>query len=242
MATQNDASDEAAAEPEALQGPEDSTWAKSEAKRVLKEDILEGRVTNGMEAKAVHESRPLFMMWGFTRFSANLKNLRASLARDCSRMLKDCECCGNDASALVQLRKKYPLKEVPFHLSAAKALLADDVTNSRHEGLKPAEFHGVRPEYLAFEPGQFRKFLHQEIKRQEKSASNIRCHKQKVCSAKTHPDPVDVMEMIDEHDKKPPAKAKKQKVDPVKAAKKKLKQEDIDNLPENQRAKVSRKR
>ena len=40
--------------------PEDEGWANSEAKRVLRADILSGRVKKQMKPKEVHATRPVF--------------------------------------------------------------------------------------------------------------------------------------------------------------------------------------
>ena len=114
MADDNEAAKAPAAkEPE----PEDESWANSEAKRVLRADVIAGRVKKHMKPKEVIEMRPrLFGRWKKT-FGTNLRNLREALARDYSRMLDDCQWHGHDAAVLVEHRKKFPLASLSYLIS-----------------------------------------------------------------------------------------------------------------------------
>ena len=221
--------------------PEDEKWSKSIAKQLLKDDILSGRVKPTMKPKAVHQTRPEFLEWTLSKFRTNLKNLRDALARDHSRMLKDCEYYGHDATVLIEHRKKYPLKEIPWHLSEAKPLLEKDVDDGRHETMVPSVLHGTRPEYQFFTLETFRGHIYQEVKRREKMNSNIRYGKKKLRTRAEGP-ALDIIELIDKHDKDPPAPKKKaKKHGDEEPLKKQLKKEDLANLAEGRKAKVTRK-
>ena len=125
---------------------EEEAWAKSEAKRVLRDDIISGRVKKTMTPKEVHDSRAIFQRYELSKFRTNLSNLRDALARDFSRMLEDCQYYGHDADVLIQHRKKYPLLRTPWHLHDAKELLEKDITDRLHDKLAPSELRKTRPE------------------------------------------------------------------------------------------------
>jgi hypothetical protein len=50
-------------------------WWKSQAKKLLKEEIMSKVVTADSDPKIVHESQPLYKKYPFTNFKSNLKNL-----------------------------------------------------------------------------------------------------------------------------------------------------------------------
>ena len=118
---------------DSAEDPSDVKWAKSRAKKVLTELIVNGIVKKDMGAKEVQALRKVFSKWAPTKFSTNLKNLRDALARDYNRMLRDCLYYGNDSAALYELRKKFPFKKKQWHLSEAKPLLEAGVKEGKHE-------------------------------------------------------------------------------------------------------------
>jgi hypothetical protein len=184
----------------------EEVWRTSTAKRLLKDDIIEGRIMPNMDANQVHQMRPEFQKFPLKRFKPNLENLRRVIARDYSRMCRDCEYYGHDIGLLLDLRQNEPPRQIQWHKSDAKALLEKDIKNSVHlkvmaDGKKiaPKQLYETRVEYRAFPLAVFRNHIYQEVKRLEKIESKIRFGKKKqrrpASAASPH-----LMEMIGAHD------------------------------------------
>ena len=162
-----------------LKGPQQKKikWSKSVAKALLKEDIVEGHATDKDDAKDVYLMRPEYKDFKCANFRTNLGNLVAKIHKDFDRMLTDCECYGHDLGALRDLLKNQPPVPTPWHLSEAKALLAEAIDNGEHEKMKLARLYKTKPEYREFSLTVFRKHLHQELYKREKKARNQRSKK-----------------------------------------------------------------
>ncbi|CAB9529376.1 hypothetical protein SEMRO_2485_G328980.1 [Seminavis robusta] len=163
------------------------TWAESQARALLKDDIISGRVTPAMKPKAVHESRQEFLKWELSLFRSNLYTLRDSIARDYHRMAKDVMLFGIDMAVLKERRDKDPPKSLPWHRSAAKQLLEKDIDDGIHlqilpngKKIKPESIYKSRREYQEYELTVFRNHIYQEVKRREKRESNLRFEKKKL--------------------------------------------------------------
>lgn len=185
----------------------EESWAKSKAKKLLKEDIIAGKVTEEMHWSNVYEMRPEYKKFKAERFGPNLKTLREGIARDYARMLKDVDWFGHDMALVKQLRAA-DSGSIPWHKSDAKYLLDDDITNEVHlkinseTGMKntPQDMHKSRPEYQQYPLGVFRGHLYQEIKRREKLESKARFGKKKYrCPAGAATDAL--VKMASEYDK-----------------------------------------
>ena len=164
--------------------PEDN-WATSTAKKLLKEDILSGRVTYSMKASVVKPMRPEYAKWIMKNFRTNLNTLRDGIARDQRRMLVDCEAYGHDL-AIVKEKRQTEIK-TPFYRTPAKPLLKQDVYNGAHlalvQGKKitPKQLYKSRPEYQAAATmEEFRGYLYQEIKKKSKIETKVRIGKKKL--------------------------------------------------------------
>ena len=191
-----------------------------------------------MKPKQVQQMRPEFMEWPLPQFGRNLASLRDTLARDYRRMLQDCEYWGLDSANLYDHRQKYPLEDIPWHLSDAKDLMEKDIDDGLHLKMIPMKLQETRPEYAAFDPDTFRNHIYQEVKKREKFASKIRFGKKQLRTHKTDEEPAeDMMGVIDKYGDKPNKKPRK----PAAETKKKTtKKEDVAALPEGRRAKATR--
>jgi len=146
--------------------PKPEPWAKSEAKRMLKDDIVTGVVKPFMKPREIFLSRPEFMEYESTNFTTNLRTLRDGINKDQKRMQKDCEYYGHDRALLVDLRQTKPPAKDPaksWHKSVARTLLKADITAGKHTQMKPSALYMSRREYQMYDPTVFRKHIHQEV-------------------------------------------------------------------------------
>jgi hypothetical protein len=146
-------------------------WEHCAAKDLLRRDILDGLAADKMTGREVYNMHPEeYGIFPFPNFSANLSKLRAAIKVDAERMKRDCEFYGHDRGLLVTLRPD-PLGSPPlWHLSEARTLLIQDVTDGKHLGVKPADLRLTRPEYQLFSGKVFRKHIYQEIDSRLKKA------------------------------------------------------------------------
>jgi hypothetical protein len=153
-----------------MQAKEEKNWKDSEAKRLLREDIIAGVIQASMAAKDVYDMRPEYKKWAFKNFQTNLKNLRKAIADSYARMLADCEAYGHDRALLMTLGAGTNPQDVPWHKSEAKKLLKKDIDNGKHKQMKPEALHGTREEYQAFSLKTFRNHIYQEVDSRAKRA------------------------------------------------------------------------
>ena len=64
-------------------------WAKSEAKFLLRDDIIGGVVTKDMKPKEVYEMRPCYKDYKYTNFRTNLRTLRVAVKKDLGQAEED---------------------------------------------------------------------------------------------------------------------------------------------------------
>lgn len=153
-------------------------WKDSEAKHLLREDIISGVVSGSMAAKDVYDMRPEYKKWAFKNFQTNLRNLRKNISNNYARMLADREAYEHDRALLRVLRASNP-PDVPWHKSEAKKILKQDIDDGKHKQMKPEELHGMREEYQAFPLKKFRNHIYQEIDSRAKRAQGHRVAKKK---------------------------------------------------------------
>jgi hypothetical protein len=197
------------------------TWIKSKARKMLFEDIVAGRVTATMDPDAVHKSRPEFFKWPRRRFVPNLESLKAQIARDYSRMLKDLEYYQHDVEKLKDQRLGDPPSKIPWHKSEAKKLLEQEIDNGVLEQdpkPTPSKMYNGKAEYQQFTLDQFRNHIYQEVKRREKIESKARFGKKKMRNPQETVRP-ELLLLVKEQAKKTPRKKSKAKETPKPAIK-----------------------
>jgi hypothetical protein len=134
-----------------MQAKQEKNWKDSEAKRLLREDIISGVVQASMAAKDVYDMWPEYKKWAFKNFQTNLKNLCKAIANSYTPMLADCKAYGHDQTLLMTLRADENTQDIPWHKkSEAKKLLKQDIDDGKHKQMKPEVLHGTRDEYQAF--------------------------------------------------------------------------------------------
>ena len=147
------------------EGEEDKKWETSKSKAVLREGILFGMILPHMKPREVRALNPeVHQKWAYANWTNNLRNLRAAIDRDRSRMQKDAEAYGHDrAIAMAKRPEPSDGQPLPWHKSDARKLIKIDVAAKKHVGIKPREFRMTRSEYQLFDNNEFRQHLYQEI-------------------------------------------------------------------------------
>jgi hypothetical protein len=144
-------------------------WIHSKEKENLKDDIINGVVSETMHAREVYEMRNgSYHKFPYHRFQDNLKNLRKAIqmARDSAR---------EDEIAFGNVMREWPRQEEagatrtypPWHNSRAKALLLEDIEAGIIDGYCPSIVRQTRPEYMEYPPQVFRDHLNKEKKKPE---------------------------------------------------------------------------
>lgn len=145
------------------------SWWTIEAKCVLQEDILSGRVGADMTAEDVYVMYgQLYQQYAFPNFKNNFKNHREAVEMEIGRMELDCAGYFHDKDALSAAGRFDPSKPVPWHKSEAKELLKQDIDAGKHLEMKPIDLRDTREVYKLFELEVFRKHISQEARRREK--------------------------------------------------------------------------
>lgn len=76
-------------------------WMNSEAKEILRKDILEGKI-DGMTAKAVYVMHEEYKDYNVTNFTQNLGNLCQAIRKDQGRAVADAAAFAHDRSDQVR--------------------------------------------------------------------------------------------------------------------------------------------
>jgi len=144
-------------------------WAKSEAKKILKKDILEGIVPEEMGAKEVYVMHPEYVEYALKNFTTNLRNLRKSIKKlqtraesDHLALLHDLQVCPVDTVT----EMGHPI----WNRNPAQNLLKEDVSSGVHNYMSPKELWSKRMEYKTFTLEKFRNHLYQEIRSRKENA------------------------------------------------------------------------
>ena len=148
-----------AKEPKPAEPP---PWRHSNAKELLKTDILQGKVAN-LTPEEVYHSRPEFKQYKKENFKNNLRSLQRLLAKEIGRALWDDVALTLDKNH----RRGNATNSRPYprwNGSTAEALLREDVQNKKHEAMKPRALKETRPEYAPFPLKIFRDHIQQEVR------------------------------------------------------------------------------
>jgi hypothetical protein len=142
-------------------------WGNSEAKEILQQDLLSGRIPfDGKEwtPQVVYDlpDRPQFRLYPYKNFVTNLRNLRILIKGQT-------EYAASDVLALAHDRRIYPVASVDqqgaprWEGSSAQTWLSTDIDDGKHLAMKPQMLHCTREEYKAFKLTTFRKHILQEV-------------------------------------------------------------------------------
>ena len=140
-------------------------WAQSQAKYLLRNDIISGIVTKEMSAKSIYMMRPCYSKFKYKNFRTNLRSLRKLVERDFVRAEVDEQAYLHD-KALFGITA-----DGAWHRSDACKLLKDDILKGKLEGKKPKEVYESRAEYQEYSLQKLRSQVYHEHTRQEKIKS-----------------------------------------------------------------------
>jgi hypothetical protein len=134
-------------------------WAKSEAKKMLLEDIVSGRI-DGWQPKQVYEDparHDLYKYYKRENFSTNLRNLREYVKNHRAR-------AATDSIAMAETRRELANHRNPnaaprWDGTRAQAILQRLIANGETANKKPAEIRASKPEFLVYTGEQFRNHL-----------------------------------------------------------------------------------
>ena len=148
------------------------TWKKSEAKRLLYKDIMDGDVPleakynlglSTMPLRDIYIMHPQYALYCYDKFSSRLSSLRKTI-KDANARAKD------DEEAFQKYKQNHPPSEVchngciQWQGSEARELLLEDM-EELHITLGKEELWGKRPEYFEYFPLKvFRDKIYQEIR------------------------------------------------------------------------------
>lgn len=150
-------------------------WLDSDAKKQLRKDILENKVTEKSKPKDVYAMHPVYKLYEYKNFSANLRSLKKKIKRDKAHALFDKEAIEHD-------RRLFPRPaanakgELLWHGSAAEPLLKIDVAAGVHNTMQPKALWHSKAAYQEHSLHTFRKHITQA--QRDLTTSAFRKHKQ----------------------------------------------------------------
>lgn len=167
--------------------PEDEEkWANSNAKQLLYNDIVSGRVPADMPGRFVRLSRPEYEHWKPSNFTTNLRTLRKTIRKDHVRMVEDVINYGKDVDTLREIRENNPpTEEKPdWDKLGCHRMLQKDLKDWNYPNPSPTKqprhLQQTRPEYMLFTNKQFNDHIQHEVRRKMKLEYNQRHRKKKL--------------------------------------------------------------
>jgi len=154
---------------------DDDEWEHSDAKKLLKGDLLSGKIPldgEGMTPQEAYLQRPEFIASDpkYKRFPNRLRALREQLIAKNDR-------ADEDREALLHDRKLHPIPErnhrgeLRWEGSEVQRLLRLDMDSGKHKTMKPSELYQSREEYNDKDKGYplevFRQHIHQEVRKRK---------------------------------------------------------------------------
>lgn len=136
-------------------------WAQSNAKTLLKTEILIGDVTEDSNYLEVYYSNPEYQKYKKENFPTNLKNLLASIRKSEARAVFD-------ANAVIQYQTMHPRQPLTnrgyphWDTSEASRNLIQDIDSGFHKSMTLDELWNSRDSYKLFPKNVFRKHIYQE--------------------------------------------------------------------------------
>ena len=162
-------------------------WRHSEAKKLLKKNIINKKIPPTMKAREVYEMEEEYKKWPYKNFPTNLKNLRAAIKKDYDRAKEDLEAYKKDRETLKKLRANDP-PQLLWHKSEACGLLKQDIYDGKHKLMKPRDLYLSRKEYQLFDLETFRNQIYNRLSTLEKRKSRYEKKKIRASFKKTFSD------------------------------------------------------
>lgn len=148
-----------------------SKWIHSQAKTLLRDDIIHGVVGAQMAPVDVYRMREEYAAFKYENFRNNLKSLRNAVAANINQMEMDSLFFGHDKSIMMNEMKNKPRMSPIWIETLAPIFLKRDTDEGRlHNHLPPAELYASREEYQVFPLQVFRNHIYQEVDTRSKRA------------------------------------------------------------------------
>ena len=144
------------------ENPKKIKWSKSEAKFLLREDIIGGVVGKDMKPINVYSMRPCYKDFKYENFRSNLRAMRLSVQKDLGRAEDDEKAYFHDKN--ISGRTADGL----WHRSEAQKKLKEDMDAGNCEGTKPQTLYRSRLEYQEFPLDKFRREIYHARVKEEK--------------------------------------------------------------------------
>jgi hypothetical protein len=144
-------------------------WIKSEAKEILKKDIIDGIVNDTMDARYVYLMHEEYKEYDFKKFQNNFRSLKKVIKKHIHRAQDDDACLKHDL--VDHHRNDVTSGGFPFwDTSNARVLLKKDIDEGLHNQMRPMELWQSRNEYQEFTLKKFRDHVTQESRRRKQNA------------------------------------------------------------------------
>lgn len=144
-------------------------WKSSNAKKLFKQDIRDGKVTRTMKLKQVYAMHDEYKAYKYENFRANLLALKKKIQGNQDR-------ARDDALALEQDLNLYPRAENTsrgyphWDTSAANRRLKRDFDRGLIDTMTPKQLWRSHEAYQVFSYKLFRKHIGQELRKREQSS------------------------------------------------------------------------
>jgi hypothetical protein len=140
--------------------PSPVPWKDSDAKKLLRQDILDGKVVDSMMPKEVLVMRPEYEPYR-KNFGSNLRSLQKMIRENQAKADSDSAALAHDHR--IRPPAAYTSKGYPrWDGSDAQRLLKKDIDAGLTRSLKPSLLHDSRVEYQVFPLKVFRDHIQQE--------------------------------------------------------------------------------
>lgn len=150
--------------PAPVPAPVPVPWKFSQAKEIIKDEILVGNVTLETGWLAVYNRNPLYQQYETKNFRVNLKNLIISLTKKEENAVWETNAVLHDRS--LHPRPQLTNRGYPFwDTSAAAIFLRDDVKDGLHNTMSVDQFWRSRAAYQQFPRNVFGKHILAESSR-----------------------------------------------------------------------------
>ena len=152
-------------QPSNLNSDPPSPWAKSRAKKLCQELLLdEDSYVHGMPSTHIYFSNPLFEQYDKSNFASNFNALKNKTKRNKSAILFDQQAFDQERHHFSRNATTY--KGEPFwDTSKAKPLIISELKSGIHKGKTPAEIRLTKDEYKEFSKGSWRNYYNIEKRR-----------------------------------------------------------------------------
>jgi hypothetical protein len=139
-------------------------WIYSEAKKTLRQDIVDAVVTNETDVHVVYNMHNgIYLEYDFVKFRNNLKNLIAAVDNDKAAASINLIALNNTLARIrpqdVANQPAYP----SWQSSLARTFLLEDIASGNLHGMKPSQIQQTRQEYQVLPSKVFRDNFYKEL-------------------------------------------------------------------------------